>query len=543
MTNARIRPDVTCQHVVVATLLPADFDLASLEKSEQRVVASLLDHLGEGWYVVPHVPITVDGKDTEIDVVIVHPARGVVLLEVKGGKVGLRGGQWYQYDHPIGSPVEQVKRAKHALVQRMRSCGLDTHGLFMCHAVALPDVGEVPPEGLGPDCPAEIAWCAADLAYPDLATARLLHEHGPIPAERTARFLAALRPDVVLEGHEGHVLQLARKQLDDETRLHLSTAAALDANERVLVTGGAGTGKTRLVVTWARRAAKRGERTLVACFNRPIAEALRNDLEGTGAMVGTFHDLSVRLLEPHGFRVGEHPTAEYWRDALTTAMEFHAEAIGTPFDTVVVDEAQDFHPHWLAALQALLDPSGPHRMLLAADPAQALYVKDWTAPAGVVVAELQYNLRNCEGVAKLVQRLGGPKPLPGAPYGDRVTHGFAGGPKEVRKRVRDALRRLLDDHNVPMSQIAVLTTRTDMRDMLRAEPPEGVPLCSWEERSEDAVLCETVHRAKGLERTAVVLVDMTGQPDPVVLYVGASRAVASLTVVGPNSVAEFLAIR
>jgi superfamily I DNA/RNA helicase len=310
-----------------------------------------------------------------------------------------------------------------------------------------------------------------------------------------------------------------------------------------LVTGGAGTGKTRLVVTWARRAAKRGERTLVACFNRPIAEALRNDLQGTGAMVGTFHDLAVRLLEPHGFRVGENPTAEYWRDALTTAMEFHATAIGTPFDTVVVDEAQDFHPHWLAALQALLDPSGPHRMLLAADPAQALYVKDWSPPAGFVVAGLQYNLRNCGGVAKLVQRLGGPKPLPGAPLGERVTHGYAGGQKEVRKRVRDALRRLLDDHNVPMSQIAVLTTRTDVRDMLRAEPPEGVPLCSWEDRAEDAVLCETVHRAKGLERTAVVLVDMTGQPDPVVLYVGASRAVASLTVVGPNPVAEFLGIR
>jgi len=47
-----------------------------------------------------------------------------------------------------------------------------------------------------------------------------------------------------------------------------------------------------------------------------------------------------------------------------------------------------------------------------------------------------------------------------------------------------------------------------------------------------------VHRTKGLERTAVILVDMSGEPDTTLLYIGASRAVSSLTLVGPPQLAH-----
>ena len=74
------------------------------------------------------------------------------------------------------------------------------------------------------------------------------------------------------------------------------------------------------------------------------------------------------------------------------------------------------------------------------------------------------------------------------------------------------------------------------------EPIDGCPLTRWEQRSEDAVLCETVHRTKGLEKMAVILVDQSEEPNEVLLYVGASRAVASLTVVGSMAVGEALAL-
>jgi len=524
---------------VMARLLPADFDLHSLEHSERRVCQSFLEGLDDTWLVVPHVPIVVNNADCEIDVVLVSPAQGVIVVEVKGGAITIENGKWFTNGHPLKRPpTEQITKAKHALVQRMRSSHVKLDQLFVQHAVALPDVGSVPSEGLGPDAPAEIVFSKTELAFPEVAIGKLMRDHGPIPPTRLAQFLCALRPDIELDGTEGRVLQWARKQLDEETRLHLANVAGLDKNRRVMVNGGAGTGKTMLALQWARQALARNERTLVVCFNKPIAGMLQHLLAGTPAMVSTFHDATLHLLEPHGFRVGEAPTPEYWRDSFTDALAFHAERIGTPFDTIVVDEGQDFYPHWFEALERLLDPNGARRLLVVADPAQAIYVKPWQAPADMVELPLVYNLRNCLAIARLVEKLGGPAPLPSAPYGEAVHHLYAGGQKEVRKRVRDVVERLTTDYGVPFSQIAVLTTRTDTRDALLDGQPDGCPLVRWEQRSEDAVLCETVQRTKGIERTAIVLVDMSGDPDRTLLYVGASRAVASLTLVGPPGLAH-----
>ncbi len=530
---------MTGQNLRVAILLPAEFDLTSLEESEQQVCAAFLKGLDDTWYVVPHVPITAEGRDSEIDVVLVSAVHGVVCVEVKGGIVTVKNGTWFQYDRELKqSPVTQVMKAKHDLLKRCRTVKIDVNLLPLRHIVALPHVGTTPAEGLGAEAPAEIVFSRTQLAFPAAALDKVLKEKAPIPPDVLEKFLLLLRPDIELDGTEGRVLMVAASRLEDETRVHLNNVVALDSNRRVLVTGGAGTGKTMLVVKWAKRAVRRGERTLVVCFNKPIAGGLQQQLEGENLTVSTFHDAIIKLLEPHGFRVGGNPTPEYWRDAITDALEFHAAAVGTPFDSIVVDEGQDFYPHWLDALQRLLDPAGPRRLLMAADPAQAIYVKPWLAPDDMTTMQLVYNLRNCGGIAKLVQRLGGPAPLPSAPLGDAVVHLHAGGHREIRKRVRDAVHRLSNDFNVPFSQIAVLTTRSDVRDALHENPPDDCPLVRWEQRCEEAVLCETVQRAKGLERMAVVLVEMSGEPDPVLLYVGASRAVASLRLVGPPALAQ-----
>ena len=532
-------PVPTGQTEGVAILLPDDFDLTHLPQSEQRVCKAFLLGLDDSWTVVPSVPIVVDRNDCEIDVVLVSATRGVIAVEVKGGVISIEQGRWIQNGRTLPkSPPQQVTKAKHELIKRLRTSGVELEGMFVCHAIALPDVGSVPPEGLGPDAPAEIVFAKAQLEFPAVAVGKLLHEHGPIPPERVAKLLATLRPDVALEGDEGQVLQWAGQKLDDETRIHLGNVRGLDKNRRVLVTGGAGTGKTMLVLEWAKRAIGRGERTLVVCFNKPIADQLQRSLAGTDAMVGTYHDIAVKLLEPHGFRVGASPTTEYWLNVLTDAMAFHAEHIGTPFDTIVVDEGQDIYPHWFASLERLLDPNGPHKLLVVADPSQAIYVQPWTPPDDMTEMPLQYNLRNCSAIARLVQRLGGPWPLPSAPYGDAVIHLYAGGMREVRKRVRDAVKSLSQTYGIPFSQIAVLTTHTRERDSLLDGPIEGCRLVRWADRREDGVLCETVQRTKGLERTAVILVDMSGEPDPMLLYIGASRAVSVLRLVGPAGLAH-----
>lgn len=527
----------------VARLVPADFDLTRLEHAERRVCEAVLAGLDDTWFVVPGVSVAERGNDAEIDLVLASPTQGVVLVETKGGVISLREGVWHQYDRALKqSPVEQVTKAKHMLVRRMRSIGIDMHDLYMCHVVAMPDVGVVPADGLGPDAPREVLWAADDLGDPAAAIARVQREHPPVPIERFTRFVRALRPDIALDSASTAVMPVATRRIDAETAARLMALYPLDAMKRVLVTGGAGSGKTWLVVEWAKRAAARGERTLVLTFNRPLADHLERVLADVDVTVNTYHDLIRRLLEPYGFTIPDDAKRPYWETVPTEALVAHAAQVGTLFDTVVIDEGQDMRPHWLASIEQLIDPAGPARLLMAADPAQAIYVDPWEAPTVAVTMPLETNLRSARTVADVVRHLGGPPPLASLVGDMPVRHLRAGGIKEVRKRVRAVIDDLTGQHGVPLSQIAVLTLRTDVRDQLldgEAEPGrEPLPLARWEQRDEDRALCETVHRGKGLERAAVVLIDITDAPEPQLVYIGASRAMWSLTLVGTDRLAE-----
>lgn len=520
----------------MAQLLPADFDLDGLEHSERRVCEAMMSGLDDTWLIIPSVPI-VDHGDAEIDLLLVSPSQGVVLVEVKGGAVRLIDGDWYQYDRKLSkSPPAQAVRAKYALIKRLKSARVDTEGLFVNHVVALPDVGSVPKEGLGPDAPASIVLAKPELLDPSAAIKRLgVPDHVPVPNERLERFVRAIRPSVELAAGDGGVMHATSRQLDATTRAVMAAVRGMDSQQRVLVTGGAGTGKTWLAIDWAKRAVERGERTLVVCFNKPIGEFLHRRLRSTPATVGTYHDVAVRLLEPHGFRVGENPEPEYWDKIPTASLAFHADKIGQPFDTLIIDEGQDIKPHWLESLERLLDPAGPQRVLMVADPSQAIYDRDWTPPPNMVTNRLEHNLRNSRPIASFVKRLGGPEPMPGAPGNVPVRLLVAGGRKEIAKRVRDTVVELTQQHGVPYAEVLVVTRHKKERDDLVASPPDGCPMVRWEDRSEDAVLCETVHRAKGLERLAVIYVDTSAEPDRQLQYIGSSRAVSWLTLIGSDA--------
>ena len=125
-----------------------------------------------------------------------------------------------------------------------------------------------------------------------------------------------------------------------------------------------------------------------------------------------------------------------------------------------------------------------------------------------------------------------------------VLHWRAGGIKEIRKRVAATLEMLTEVHGVPFSQIAVLTASRDLRDLLLApdDPKDQLALVRWEDRHEEAALCETIHRGKGLEKAAVIIVDNSDEPREQLVYIGASRAMWSLTMIGKDALAHLCAV-
>jgi superfamily I DNA/RNA helicase len=85
-----------------------------------------------------------------------------------------------------------------------------------------------------------------------------------------------------------------------------------------------------------------------------------------------------------------------------------------------------------------------------------------------------------------------------------------------------------------------VTIHGNDRDELRRR----LELVAWEDRGDGAVVCETFRRAKGLEFDTVILVAPKAQDAAEVtpLYIGVSRAVSELIVVGSPAVADRLGI-
>ena len=519
----------------MAWLVPSTINVEEIRPySEQGVVKRFIEKLSDNWVVIPQVHITIDGKNAELDVVLVSKNHGVYFMEVKGGEVWVTGGQWWTRsangeEAKIKNPIEQIISAKHQLAKRLIARGLDLRGLFIRDVVVLPDVVDVSAGGIDPAVPREATLTKVDLEDPEAALVRIGGEHPPVEFSRLMNFVQALRPTVKLNeiGGRFHLTELHR--VDQATLTRLGALVALSTNQRVLATGAAGTGKTFLAERWARRCAERGERTLLVCYNVPLAEDLAHRLEGSDVDVHSFHRLARELLLPVGFEVPQEAESDWWDTVPARMLVEHREQVTRRYDSIVVDEGQDFRQSWWDALDTLFAPDGPRRLLVVADPLQTIYAGPWVAPENMMLLPLETNVRSTAAVGRHVKRLGGADPNSSAPEGFPVRT-LTASHDTVVEVVAGEVIRLTKEFSLPPTFIAILARHRALRDLLLgAEMP--VKLARWEHRDEDTIVCETIHRVKGLERLAIILVDLDETRPRELDYIGSSRAVLHLTVV------------
>ncbi|BBO80428.1 hypothetical protein DSCO28_09940 [Desulfosarcina ovata subsp. sediminis] len=118
-------------------------------------------------------------------------------------------------------------------------------------------------------------------------------------------------------------------------------------NNRVVITGGAGTGKTLIAMEVARRRAERGERVALLCFNHLIGEWMKEHCaEERPALPNLIVGRAISVMaDMSGVVIPDKPSQDYWDFELPKIIEervtdpdFKAAAT---FDCLVIDEAQD----------------------------------------------------------------------------------------------------------------------------------------------------------------------------------------------------------
>ena len=524
--------------------------------TERRVWTALVDQLGDGDLVIAGQRVTDRLKDHEIDFVVAIEGAGIVCVEVKGGEVTHNGQAWLQRLHSgqikTIDPVRQVRQGRYALRDFIEKDPRWTQGRVRWnHVVVLPNSQFAPDFALA-DCP---RWMVIDRDdFPNVVALirDIAHQQEEELPLLTATGIDELR--TALGGRGLPQRDVVARALENEDAADILTdrqAVILDAIQlltRVEIRGGAGSGKTFMAIEQARRLANRGQRVALLCYSHGLASYLKRitstwSRRQQPGYVGEFHALGIAWGAAEGPAESERnaAAAQFFEHDLPVQMLELANGLpdGHRFDSVVIDEAQDFADSWWEPLLAAMRDPETGGIYVFSDEGQRVFDRKGTPPIPLVPLILEQNIRNTRQIARAFEPLvDHPMRLLGADGPDvrfvpcTRDNAFDVGDDQIEALLHEGWRP---------EDVALLTTGSRHPEQI-ARQSEG-NAAYWDSFWDaEQVFYGHVLGFKGLERRAVVLIvndKSVFERSPERLYVGLSRARDQLVVCAdPAFIAE-----
>lgn len=521
-------------------LYPQDHPRTTGSHAEHKVYDALKKQLPDTWCAWHSLRLRKQGREGEGDFVIAIPARGFLVLEVKGGQIELRGGHWLQNGEPMKkAPRDQAQGYARLLVEVLKKRG---YPLPFGVACAFPDT-DFSAGPLSGDLHNAVIG-GLQLPYLHEWLTRLVDELLPRPPKPLPDFRAWRHALHTLWGETWVPRVVLRDRLEDASRrrfaLDEEQLAILDhAGElaRARVEGAAGTGKTVVARELCLRRAAEGQRVLYLCFTEALAAALEQQLRASEHPRERLRAVAVRQYARE--RVGEEPpphsadALEFWERISTRALS-HLPPPLEAFDCVVVDEAQDLAAADWAMVEALAGDGG---LWIFHDPRQAFW-KERGLPEPLAAQLPRLKLRRQQRSPLAIARFAEqflPGAAPGSPeegWDPAALRLVQGEEAELLPRLDATLGALLHEGAKP-EEIAVLSLGGQKRSALQGldRVGEHVLVRSDAPEAGGAVVADTFLRFKGLERPFVIVAELDGgwgAKFDTRMYIALTRATASV---------------
>ena len=313
---------------------------------------------------------------------------------------------------------------------------------------------------------------------------------------------------------------------------------------RLRIRGAAGCGKTVMATRFFQGAVERSRKPLLVCFNRQLKERIAASVD-SGGLVETWHGLCHRFLED----IGKAPDFRHRDDygAFWSHVQDQVMAERVPdtwmFDTLIVDEGQDFEPEWFDILRLFARDDAD--VLWFEDPDQGIRRNEPVTLEGFVGFNIRSNYRSPGIIARFIERalpfdFEQANGLPGPDVGVEVYEDTSHQVKLVSRTVS----RLLADRFRPEDIVILsmkgirhtcLVDRTRVGNHTLRHFSGGYDLLGNQVFTPGQILLESIYRFKGQQAPAIIAIDIESGSDDEdhlqrLLYTMFSRATVRLDV-------------
>lgn len=519
--------------IFIPSVKPEDFNNSYGEMKVYEALRTLSDQYTV-FYSLSWVGINEKRTVGEADFVIVHPAKGIFVIEVKSGEIEYKNGEWIQTNTKSGQskriePYVQARKSQFELLDRLNQGIRDFRIPMMCYGVWFPSVDISEKATLPPESPKEITLDRLSLENPEKAINSAFtywaekYRQVSLDQSQLQKVINVLCPHF-------HVVPRLKTKIEEmeETYIQLTRQQAalldfLEEQKTAVIHGLAGTGKTVLGVEKAKRLAAQDEQVLFLCFNSFLRDALKKNNTIPNVTFHNAHSLAYEIMGQSDSPIDE---------VLEEFEEFLEEVFDEDsweYSNIIVDEGQDLDDRLLNRLYELVKlKNGCFYVFYDRNQ----YIMKNQLPKWIEDAECRLVLhKNCRNTAEVFKTSCSIMGLDNVTYNE--AHGeipaarFYTREDEEEKIVSDFVKRVMDEGLDP-SDVVILTAKTIESSWIDPGKKYAGQELSCEGEA-GKILFTTIRKFKGLEAEAILIVDaqmsaLTNPENRRLLYTGSSRA-------------------
>jgi len=552
----------------MAKLSPPYID-KDCKSTGERMIFDMLkkDSFTEDWIVLHSLNLSQHTKRLygEIDFLLLIPNAGIFVMEVKGGDVRCKNGEWEFIDRHGNvnrnkSPFNQARDAMFSLQTEIKKEFGAKHRFNKIQfgfLVAFPQVN------FDKHSVEYEQWQIFDKTnynsnhetfFKNLIR-QFTEKHKTqlwfsptesLPSRQDLEELCHfLRGDFMRVRSAKERLAEFDSQVKTYTEEQFGVLESIDLNERSLVQGSAGTGKTMIAIESAIRAAAEGKKVFLTCYNSIIGEWMQKQLEGwSNITVSSLHSYLFELTKGFDYDKTQENKQDFYSKYLPNLMkEFFKIGVKGKFDKLIIDEGQDLiREEYLGLFDSMLTNglANGNWEIYGDFERQAIFAQlsksemlDLLKTFGHHSKHLlRINCRNTKEIGEETSLISGfEKPpflleyLEGLP----VAYHFYRDEPHQKQILNEQLKKVADE-GLPLNEIVILSPKKFENSCVKSLP--GYSIKEIKTANEVSATQKyfgfaTVQSYKGMEGNYILITDIEDLSSEVaksLLYVGMSRA-------------------